>query len=196
MTRTLILGSTSPFRRELLAKLGLPFEWAAPAIDETRHPGECAEAMVQRLALEKAQAVAGHHADALVIGSDQCALIGEQILGKPGSHTAAVAQLQASSGQTVRFLTGLCLYDSRTRNYQLGVEPFEVAFRVLSIREIENYLHREQPYNCAGSFKSEGLGISLFRYLYGDDPNALIGLPLIRLAAMLRQKGFEIPGPA
>ncbi|MCB1639019.1 MAG: septum formation inhibitor Maf [Thiothrix sp.] len=194
--RTLVLGSTSPFRRELLGKLGLPFECAAPAIDETRHDGESAAAMVRRLALDKARAVAERYPDALVIGSDQCAVIGEQILGKPGDHACAREQLRASSGQTVRFLTGLCLYDSRTQDYQLEVEPFAVEFRVLSEREIENYLHREQPYQCAGSFKSEGLGISLFQRLNGDDPNALIGLPLIRLAAMLRHQGFEVPGPA
>lgn len=195
--QALILGSTSPFRRELLERLQLPFLTAAPDIDERRHDQESAGDMVQRLSLEKAKAVAAlmktQHPDALVIGSDQCAVLGQQVLGKPYTHDKAVSQLQASSGKTVRFLTGLCLYDSRDDSYQLDVIPFDVEFRDLSTAEIESYLQREQPYNCAGSFKSEGLGISLFKRLHGDDPNTLIGLPLIRLSDMLRTKGWTIP---
>jgi MAF protein len=186
MNRKLILGSTSPFRRELLQRLRLPFLTAAPDIDETRFPDETADAMVQRLSLEKARAVAAQHPDALIIGSDQCAVLGEQVIGKPHTHDKAVEQLTAASGQTVRFLTGLCLYDSRDDSYQLDVIPFDVTFRALTAQEIDSYLRQEQPYNCAGSFKSEGLGVTLFQSMNGDDPSALIGLPLIRLCSMLR----------
>ena len=192
--RQLILGSTSVYRRAVLEKLHLPFDTAAPNIDETRLENESAAAMVQRLSLGKAQAIAPYHSDALIIGSDQCAVLNEQILGKPGTHENAIRQLQASSGKTVRFLTGLCLYDTNSETYQLDLQTYQVTFRELSAAEIEAYLHKEQPYNCAGSFKSEGFGISLFKSMQGDDPNTLIGLPLIRLADMLRQHGFNIPG--
>lgn len=193
MSKTLVLASTSSYRRELLERLQLPFVTAAPDIDETRLPTESAYAMVARLAQQKAAAIATHYTDALIIGSDQCAVLGEQILGKPHTHEKAIAQLEASSGRTVEFLTGLCLYDSQTQAYQLDVIAFQVEFRALAASEIENYLRREQPYNCAGSFKSEGLGISLFKRMQGDDPTALIGLPLIRLCAMLREHGYLIP---
>lgn len=195
MKHSLVLASSSIFRRELLERLQIPFTTAAPQIDESRLLEESATDMVQRLALSKAQALASSHPQALIIGSDQCAVLGEHILGKPGNHINAVAQLQASSGQQVEFLTGLCLYDSQDHSYQLTVEPFNVFFRELNEADIEHYLRREQPYNCAGSFKSEGLGISLFERLQGDDPNALVGLPLIRLMAMLRHKGWVIPAP-
>ena len=188
----LVLASTSPFRRELLSKLGLPFETASPDIDESRLDGEDPQQLVARLAEEKARAVAGHYPDNLIIGSDQVAINGHEILGKPGSHDKAVAQLRAASGKTVRFLTGLCLYNSTNDNSQVVVEPFEVVFRTLTDAQIENYLRAEQPYNCAGSFKSEGLGIALFERLAGDDPNSLIGLPLIRLIRMLEQEGVAI----
>lgn len=193
MSKTLVLASTSVYRRELLERLQLPFVTAAPDIDETRLPTESAKEMVARLAQQKAAAIATHYTDALIIGSDQCAVLGEQILGKPHTHTHAVAQLKASSGNTVEFLTGLCLYDSHTQTAQLDVINFQVEFRALHDAEIENYLRREQPYNCAGSFKSEGLGISLFKRMQGDDPTALIGLPLICLCAMLREHGYLIP---
>lgn len=193
MAKTLILGSTSPFRRSLLEKLQLPFITDKPDINETRRENESATDMVARLSLEKAQYVAAAHPNALVIGSDQCAVLDDQVLGKPNTHANAIKQLQASSGKTVRFLTGLCLFNSTDGSYQLDVIPFDVEFRTLSAAEIENYLHREQPYNCAGSFKSEGLGISLFKRLNGDDPNTLIGLPLIRLLDMLREEGWTIP---
>lgn len=193
MSKTLVLASTSSYRHKLLERLQLPFVTAAPNIDETRLPTESAYAMVARLAQQKAAAIATHYTDALVIGSDQCAVLGEQILGKPHTHEKAIAQLEASSGRTVEFLTGLCLYDSQTHAYQLDVIAFHVEFRVLATAEIENYLRREQPYNCAGSFKSEGLGISLFKRMQGDDPTALIGLPLIRLCTMLREHGYLIP---
>lgn len=191
----LVLGSTSVYRRELLERLQIPFDTAAPDIDETRLDAESAADMVLRLSHGKALAVAADHPDALIIGSDQCAVLGDQILGKPGNHQTAVQQLSACSGKKVEFLTGLCLYNAKTSQHQLELVPFSVEFRALSSTEIDNYLHREQPYNCAGSFKSEGLGISLFKALHGEDPNALIGLPLIKLAEMLRQEAFVIPAP-
>lgn len=193
MPKTLVLASTSIYRRELLERLQLPFATAAPNIDETRLANEPAQAMVARLAQQKAEAIATQYPNALIIGSDQCAVLGDKILGKPHTHQRAIEQLQASSGNTVEFLTGLCLYDSQARSFQLDVISFQVEFRDLPAGEIENYLLREQPYNCAGSFKSEGLGISLFKRMQGDDPTALIGLPLIRLCAMLREQGYLIP---
>lgn len=196
MPKTLVLASTSIYRRELLERLQLAFEIAAPNIDETRLAHEPAKTMVARLAQQKAAAVALQYPDALIIGSDQCAVLGEHVLGKPHTHDKAIEQLQASAGKTVEFLTGLCLYDSATQNFQLEVVPFQVEFRELRAIEIENYLRREQPYNCAGSFKSEGLGISLFKRMHGDDPTALIGLPLIRLCSMLREQGYLIPSNA
>lgn len=189
----IILGSTSPFRRELLQRLRLGFDVDAPNIDETMHTGEQPEAFVQRLAVEKAQAVAARHMDALVIGSDQVACIGQNILGKPGTRDKAVAQLSEASGKRVSFYTGLCLLNSTNGNMQVVCEPFHVYFRELSSTQIERYLDAEEPYNCAGSFKSEGLGISLFEKMEGDDPNALIGLPLIRLISMLHQEGIVVP---
>ncbi|CAA6820529.1 MAG: Maf-like protein BWK73_52915 [uncultured Thiotrichaceae bacterium] len=191
----LILGSTSVYRRELLERLQIPFDTAAPDIDETRLDNESAADMVLRLSHGKALAVAADHPDALIIASDQCALLGDQVLGKPGDHPIAVQQLSACSGKKVEFLTGLCLYNAKTSQYQLELVPFSVEFRELSHAEIDNYLHREKPYNCAGSFKSEGLGISLFKALHGEDPNALIGLPLIKLTEMLRREAFVIPAP-
>ncbi|MBU0655594.1 MAG: septum formation inhibitor Maf [Gammaproteobacteria bacterium] len=192
--RKLILGSTSPYRRELMQRLHTPFETAAPDIDETRLEGESARDMVLRLSLEKARKVAEQHPDALIIGSDQCAVLHEQIIGKPGSHENAVKQLQNSSGETVYFLTGLCLYDSRDGSYQLDVVPFQVDFRQLTDGEIDRYLRKDQPYNCAGSFRSESLGITLFKRMHGDDPTALMGLPLIRLSQMFQQAGLDLLG--
>jgi MAF protein len=192
MTRRLILGSTSPYRRELMQRLAIPFETAAPDIDETRYDGESARDMVLRLSLQKAQAVAAQYPDALIIGSDQCAVLYEQVIGKPGSHDNAVKQLQNASGQTVAFLTGLCLYDSHDGSYQLDVVPFAVDFRELNDAEIDAYLRKDQPYNCAGSFRSESLGITLFKRMHGDDPSALMGLPLIRLSQMLKQAGVDL----
>ncbi len=190
--RTLVLGSTSPYRRELMQRLQYPFETAAPDIDETRKAHESPQAMVSRLSLEKAQAVAVNYTDALIIGSDQCAVLGQDVIGKPGTHEKAVQQLCNASGKTVNFLTGLCLLDTATGRYQLDVIPFEVSFRVLTVAEIQRYLEKDQPYNCAGSFRSESLGITLFKRMRGDDPTALMGLPLIRLSAMLRQVGVDL----
>ncbi|MCC1497696.1 nucleoside triphosphate pyrophosphatase [Alcanivorax sp. 1008] len=190
----LVLASSSPFRRELLGRLGLQFLCDSPDIDESRQPGEPAEELVQRLALEKARAVAARHPAALIIGSDQVAVLEDgSIVGKPGSADRAVEQLRQASGSSVTFLTGLCLYNSASDQYQLCCEPFKVHFRQLSSEAINSYINKEQPLNCAGSFKSEGLGITLFRRLEGDDPNALIGLPLIRLTDMLAGEGVALP---
>jgi len=191
--RRLILASTSPFRRELLTRLGLPFTVQAPAVDETRRPGETAPELVARLAEWKAAAVARTEPAALIIGSDQVAVLDGAIIGKPGDHQRAVAQLQQASGRTVVFYTGLCLLDSASGQRQIAVEEFRVVFRVLTPAMIERYLRREQPYQCAGSFKSEGLGIALFERLVGDDPTSLIGLPLIRLTGMLEAAGMAVP---
>ena len=188
----LILGSTSAARRELLDRLQLPYQIAAPSIDETRLAAESAYAMVARLSLQKAQAVAAHYPNSLIISSDQCAVLDEKVIGKPHTHDNAMQQLRNASGRTLRFLTGLCLYNSHDQTYQLDVIPFEVVFRELSETEIDTYLRLEQPYNCAGSFKSEGLGITLFQAMRGNDPTALMGLPLIRLYAMLRTAGINV----
>lgn len=192
MSRRLILASTSPFRQELLARLGLSFETAAPLVDETAQPDEAPEHLVARLAEAKARAVAAAYPDALIVGSDQVAVLDGHILGKPGDHATAVGQLKAASGRRVRFLTGLCLLDAKSGSAQVEVVPFDVVFRHLDEARIEAYLQREQPYNCAGSFKSEGLGIALFRRLDGEDPNALVGLPIIRLIDMLERAGFSV----
>ncbi len=190
--RRLILASTSPFRRDLLARLALPFMAQAPEVDETRLPGETAPELVARLAERKAAAVARQEPAALIIGSDQVAVLDGAIIGKPGDHQRAVAQLQQASGRTVVFHTGLCLLDSASGERQIAVEEFRVAFRVLTPAMIERYLRREQPYQCAGSFKSEGMGIALFERLEGDDPTSLIGLPLIRLTRMLEAAGMAV----
>lgn len=191
-TPRLVLGSTSPFRKAILAKLGIPFETDAPDVDESRLNDETPQQLVARLAELKARAVGIRHPDALVIGSDQVAVIDDTILGKPGDHGRAVEQLRHASGRTVTFYTGLCLLNTTTGHARSEVVPFNVVFRQLSDAQIENYLHKEQPYNCAGSFKSEGLGITLFERLEGDDPNTLVGLPLIRLCRMLETEGFPV----
>jgi septum formation protein len=193
MHRKLILGSTSPFRKALLQRFNLEFDTDKPEIDETPLANETPEDYVLRLSLEKAKVVARRHPNALIIGSDQCSILGGNIRGKPGDHQSAVIQLTESSGQRVSFLSGLCLYDSNDDSYQLDLVPFHVDFRDLNKKEIESYLLAEQPYNCAGSFKSEGLGITLFKQLQGSDPTALVGLPLIRLSEMLRKKGIALP---
>jgi septum formation protein len=188
----LILASTSPFRKSVLEKLGLVFECHAPEVDESPHAGETPGQLVERLSIAKAQAVAAHYQQALIIGSDQVAVIENDILGKPGNHENALAQLERASGKTVTFLTGLALVNAATGKIQAEVVPFKVVFRQLSRSQIINYLNAEQPYNCAGSFKSEGLGIALFERLEGEDPNTLIGLPLIRLIRMLEKEGLSV----
>lgn len=192
MMKTVVLATTSPYRKAILEKLGIEFTCAAPDIDETPVAGEIPEQLVARLAEQKAQAVAGQFPDALIIGSDQVAVVDGIILGKPGDHDTAVKQLRRASGKRVSFLTGLCLYNSLSKRSQLDVVPFNVVFRQLTDKQIENYLRKEQPYNCAGSFKSESLGIALFERLEGDDPNTLMGLPLIRLIRMLENEGRPV----
>ena len=191
--RTLVLASTSPFRRELLQRLGITFETLAPDVDESRLEDERPEALVLRLSEAKARAGASHYPEALIIGSDQVAVCGDEVLGKPGNHAAACAQLRRLAGQRVSFLTGLCLYDAASDAVLVDLIPYQVVFRRLTDQQIDRYLKVEQPYNCAGSFKSEGLGISLFESMHGEDPNALIGLPLIRLTSWLNTSGIDIP---
>jgi septum formation protein len=191
--RQLVLASTSPYRRHLLERLALPFMATAPDTDETPHVGESPAELAGRLARAKARSVADRFQDALIIGSDQVAECAGLTLGKPGDHARAVAQLSRASGRTVTFHTGLCLLDVVSGRMQHEVVPFQVLFRNLNSSEIERYLLRERPYDCAGGFKSEGLGIALFERMIGDDPNALIGLPLIHLCRMLAQEGVAVP---
>jgi septum formation protein len=192
MIDKIILASTSPFRKQLLQKLGITFTTDKPEVDESVLPGETPEQLVARLSEAKATVLADAHPDSLIIGSDQVAVVDGQIVGKPHTHEKAVAQLKRAAGKRVTFLTGLCVYNTRSRRCQVDVVPYYVVFRHLTDKQIENYLQREQPYNCAGSFKSEGLGIALFDRLEGDDPNSLIGLPLIRLIRMLESEGFPV----
>lgn len=185
----LVLASTSPYRRELLARLGLPFAIAAPDADEAPLPGEAPPDTALRLAQAKARAVAPLFPDSLIIGSDQVAHVGGQVYGKPGNHANAVRQLREMSGRTVTFSTALCLLNSASGRCGLRLVDTRVRFRLLDEATIERYLQREQPYNCAGSAKSEGLGIALIAALEGDDPNALVGLPLIALCDLLTDEG-------
>ncbi len=193
LVRTLVLGSTSRYRRELLQRLGLPFTVAAPDVDETPLQGEAPRALALRLALAKAHAVAAQHPDAVVIGSDQVADLRGQPLGKPGTHERASAQLQRMSGETVIFQTAVAVVCAATGFEQVDLAPVEVRFRTLTGDEIERYLHAEQPYDCAGSAKSEGMGISLLYAILRDDTTALVGLPLIRTCRMLRAAGLTLP---
>jgi septum formation protein len=188
----LVLASTSPYRRELLSRLKLPFSVTSPEVDETPLPGETPEQTAYRLAIAKAQAVAAQHQDALIIGSDQVATLDGMQLGKPYTHENATRQLRTMRGKTVTFHTALCLHNSGNGNTQARVVPFMVQFRDLSDDDIERYLTKEQPYNCAGSAKAEGLGIALIEKMTGDDPNALIGLPLIALVEMLKNEGVSV----
>ena len=192
-TPALVLASSSPYRRELLARLGIPFTSSNPDLDEASLPGEAPEAQVRRLAEAKARAVADRHPTSLVIGSDQLAVVNGTVLTKPGGHEPAVRQLRAMRGREVIFYTGLCLLDTTAGTVEIDCVPCTVEFRDCSDEEIERYLRRDQPYQCAGSFRSEGLGISLLHRMRGDDPTALIGLPLIRLTKMLRAAGVRVP---
>lgn len=189
----LVLASTSAYRRELLQRFGLPFEVARPDIDETPLADETPRATAERLAVEKAWAVAARFPEALIIGSDQVAYMDTQRFDKPGTVERAVAQLQAMSGRTVIFHTALALLNTRTGHVQRDAVPTEVRFRPLGDDEIVRYVEKERPLDCAGSAKSEGLGITLLDALSGDDPNALVGLPLIALARMLRREGVALP---
>lgn len=191
MTPSILLASTSPFRQTLLSKLGLPFITAAPEVDESPRPGESAEALVTRLAVAKAQALAGSHPDHWIIGSDQVCVLEGAITGKPHTAENARAQLRAASGKVITFYTGLALFHPASGRLLQCCEPFVVHFRTLTDAEIAGYVEKEQPLQCAGSFKSEGLGICLFDRLEGRDPNTLVGLPLIALSAMLQQAGIN-----
>ncbi|MDC0663451.1 Maf family protein [Marinobacter sp. SS21] len=190
--KPLVLASSSPYRRQLLSRLGLPFDHASPDIDESRQPNESAGQLTVRLATEKAQALATQYPNHWIIGSDQVATLPDgSILTKPGDHGRAVDQLTRCSGHTVRFLTGLALLDSASGQTNTLCEAFEVTFRTLSRDDVEHYLRTETPYDCAGSFRMEGLGIALFSKLTGRDPNSLIGLPLIGLCDLLRAWNLE-----
>lgn len=193
MPRRLILASSSRYRRELLTRLGLPFETASPELDETPRPGETVAALVRRLAVAKAAALQERFPDALIIGSDQAAELDGRPIGKPGSHECAFAQLQAASGRELRFHTAVAVLDSLTGQHGLHVDLTTVRFRALDDHHIGRYLEHEQPYDCAGSFKSEGLGIALFDAIENRDPTALVGLPLIALCQLLRERGLELP---
>lgn len=191
----LVLASTSPYRRELLARLGLPFEVEAPEVDEAPLAGEAPEALVRRLSEAKARAVAARRPGAVVVGSDQVAVIDGEVLGKPGGPERAREQLRRASGRAVDFLTGLAVLDTRDGRLQLAVVPFRVVFRPLDEARIEAYLRHDEPWNCAGSFRSERLGVALFERMEGDDPTALMGLPLIRLVRMLEAVGLDPLAP-
>lgn len=191
-SQPLVLASTSIYRSQLLSTLQIPFQTAAPDVDETPLPGESAEQTSWRLAQVKAQAVAQRFPDALIIGSDQVALLDGQQIGKPLNHDNAVRQLSAMRGKTVTFYTALSLLNASTGELQTEVATTKVSYRNLNDDEIERYLKKEQPYHCAGSAKTEGLGIALISRIQGDDPNALIGLPLILLVNMLEKQGVRI----
>ncbi len=188
----LILASSSPFRRKLLEQLKLPFETSSPDIDETPLANESPEELVERLAIAKAKVIADSCPGCLVIGSDQVAVHDGEIVGKPINHADAVRQLQFASGRSITLYTGLALVNSDSGNTQSIVETFKIHFRELSDQQIESYLEKDKPYSCAGSVKSESLGVALFERFEGDDPNALIGLPLIQLVTMLQNEGVHI----
>ena len=191
--KNIVLASSSKYRQAILSKLQLKFTSVAPDVDESEITGESPQDLVVRLAEKKAKAVAHNFPKSLIIGSDQVAVIGNQILTKPGSFDVAKQQLTIASGKSVIFFTGLCLYNAITKRAQVDCVPFKVHFRNLNEQQIVNYLQAEEPYDSAGSFKSEGFGISLFKKLEGDDPNTLIGLPLIRLIEMFSNEGIQIP---
>jgi septum formation protein len=191
-SQTIVLASTSIYRSQLLSTLQLPFQTASPNVDETPLLGESAKLTALRLSQLKAQAVAQQFPNALIIGSDQVALLDDDQLGKPLTHDNAVRQLRAMRGKTVYFFTAVSLLNAQTNDMQTALAETKVSFRDLSDDEIERYLRKEQPYHCAGSAKSEGLGIALIKRIEGEDPNALIGLPLILLIDMLKKQGVEI----
>jgi septum formation protein len=190
--KKLVLASTSPYRKTVLSRLNLPFDTFAPNVDETPLPDELPALLVQRLSEAKARSAQAIYPNALIIGSDQVAVLDKQVLNKPLTHDKAIQQLQASSGKQVDFLTGLCLLNTKTGHAQVDIVRFSVLFRQLTISQIENYLRLDQPYHCAGSFKSESLGIVLLDRMIGSDPNSVIGLPLIRLVQMLEAEAIYL----
>lgn len=189
----LLLASSSPYRRELLARLQLPFIWHSPEIDETPLPDETALALVQRLALSKARALVDAYPEHIIIGSDQVAVLDGHIIGKPQHAAGAFQQLRAASGRRLMFLTAVAVIDPQRSTEQVDCVPFSVHFRQLSDAQIMRYIDKEQPFDCAGSFKSEGLGVSLFQATEGSDATSLVGLPLIRLCDMLNACGISVP---
>jgi len=184
-SRKLVLASSSPFRKELLAKLFTNFDSASPDINEARQANETSLNLSKRLAFEKADALSSTFPDHLIIGSDQVAMMGTQQLTKPGSHENCIKQLSLSSGNTITFYTSLCVLDSKSKEFLVDLDICKVHMKHLTASQIENYVNRDKPYGCAAAFKSEGLGIALFEKIEGDDPNALIGLPLIKLIKLL-----------
>lgn len=196
MDYRLILGSSSPSRASVLDKLGIPYEQISPDIDETAKPHETPQELVLRLSIEKAQAIAKQFANATIptyiIGSDQVALINDEFVSKPLTHEVAVKQLQAMRGKSINFYTGLCLLHANTGKYETVIDPFVVSFREFSDHDIESYLKKEKPYNCAGGLRCEGLGISLISAMHGKDPNTLIGLPLIDLISLMERFGLSV----
>ncbi|MDM8559567.1 Maf family nucleotide pyrophosphatase [Candidatus Parabeggiatoa sp. HSG14] len=192
LTLPLVLSSTSIFRKNVLDRLHIAFETYTPHVDETPFPDESPTTLVSRLAQQKARSAQETYPKALIIGSDQVAIMDDTILGKPGTHEQAIEQLTKSSGKQVDFLTGLCLLNTDTNQAQIDTVCFSVKFRYLTLEQIENYLRHEKPYNCSGSFKSEGLGIALLDKMVGNDPTAIIGLPLIRLVQMLEAEGVQV----
>jgi len=193
-TRRLVLASTSQYRRQLLARLGVQFECAAPDVEETALAGEAPARTASRLAELKAAAVTAHHPDSLIIGSDQVAVLGDRVLGKPGNFENALAQLRAASGRSVDFHTAVCVLDARSGERRGRVVPCRVTFRKLTEAQMTAYLQREQPYDCAGSAKSEGLGIALIERIDTEDPTSLIGLPLIAVSELLAESGMPVLG--
>lgn len=188
----IILGSSSPYRKILLQKLQLEFETCSPDIDEIQNADETPEQLVRRLSITKAEAVSVSFPDAMIISSDQVAVYDNKVIGKPGNHQNAVLQLRAFSGQSIQFITGLCLYNTQTRDYQYHQDSTLVRFRKLTDSQINDYLVKDQPYQCAGSFRSEGLGCALFKSIETSDPDALIGLPILKLVEMLAIQGIEV----
>ncbi len=188
----LLLASSSPYRRKLLEQLDIEFEWASPDVDESPLPNEQPIDLVARLARTKAQTLAAQYPNHWIVGSDQVACLDHRMLGKPGNIENARRQLRGCRGRRVEFLTGLCLFNAEERHSTTLVDPFAVTFRELSDAQIDRYLIRETPFDCAGSFKVEGLGIALFEKLEGNDPNALIGLPLIQLVTLLKRANIDV----
>ena len=188
----LVLGSRSPSRRRLLERLSIPFLVVHPGIDESPHEGEAPDTLVSRLSEQKARAVGARVGTGLVIGSDQIALLDDTVLGKPGDHASNVAQLEMASGRWLEFRTGLVVLDAASGHAQIDVVPFAVRFKPLTANDIDAYVSREQAYDCAGGFRAESLGCALFERMHGDDPTALLGLPMIRLCEMLRAAGLDV----
>ena len=189
---SLILASGSAYRRELLARLRIPFIAVSPSVDESRLHNEPPDRLVTRLSEAKTRALESEYPDSVIIGSDQVAVLNGQILGKPGNRTNAIAQLQQCINRTVSFYTGLCVLNATNNKAEVCFEIFEVKFRNLTERQIEHYIDIDQPFDSAGSFKAESLGIALFEHMRGDDPSSLIGLPLIRLTEMLNRANIAI----